>query len=265
MKRGDDQEIENTAASTDYGDYLSDSAPCYGESVERAVEDACDGQHHSTARATREQSPALDTFPDCISDEFGDDDSLLGEVMVGLADSQDIHASSRKEEEYRDPFDASDLDWNDDFSAELEKSAVNDGHPSLSAKANEKDTGQRGEASSSTVKAADLGAAANKSRHFAGLESGRKHSGFASAKTMVKDSVLRELRQPRASDLAGKLTGNSFIAAKTNERTNPVTIEDSVAPSDTDKQGPAEPDPKYKDLEPWLLAEFGGIVELVDE
>jgi ATP-dependent DNA helicase HFM1/MER3 len=256
-------EREGTTISTDYGDLLSD--PPHYEEDSGTVPNVCDNQWRSATQTAHHGARAQDRLSDRNSEDFGDNDSLLGDVMIGLADSQEIQTSSRKKDDMPTACEDDPFDFDDDLYTVLDQGATADAQLSPPANAKKDHSGFFGQTSTSTAKVPHQENTTVNSPHFKGSKKRIKDRDFVSAKNMVEDSVLQELQQTKNQALSINMPQKTPNAKETEESMESVATEGASTSEEKEVQQDEEPDPRYKDLEPWLLAEFGGIVELVDE
>ncbi|KAF2830323.1 hypothetical protein CC86DRAFT_284183 [Ophiobolus disseminans] len=191
------------------------------------------------------------------SDTFGDDDSLLGDAMIGLVDSQDLREVNNTSnsmdtlegainEEYEAGF------QDDDFPTDV-GDAIND------------DTGwQMREETPVTPLVPARKPSTQKTRmpFNDSTSSARPHFKHSKpTKPMLQVSEPDVLEHPKDAPRASH--------SKPGHKLAEVEDIDVLDLSDDFDDPPAKavkPVPEaFKDLEPWLFAEFGDIVELVDE
>ncbi|KAH8730738.1 nucleotide-sugar transporter-domain-containing protein [Phaeosphaeriaceae sp. PMI808] len=163
----------------------------------------------------------------CGSDIFGDDDSLLGDAMVGLADSQILktfnnthdqdmaHALDRQSDiEYQAPFENEE---HFDFTVDEDRDWCELDEPP-------------------TIPSATT-------RH----DSNVRRNDFRSAKSLLKPEAPTQIENSVDLD-----PSDNDIDALMGMFDDPQANESKTVPE------------AYKDLEPWLFQEFGDIVEIVD-
>jgi ATP-dependent DNA helicase HFM1/MER3 len=249
--------------SSDYGDVPFDEPPSHFHRYQQA----------DTQQDTIQLSggPESEDYADCQTtaptasrgpDTFGDDDSLLGDAMIGLADSHDLREVNEDNYDVMQPLEET-LDYEDGI-------GYGDDHFQMDA-----DLGSYGngiydapeEVHTPVEGAHSCKAPTKESRYLfcGGMSSPQpEKSGFRSAKTMLKGTELGELAQLKAASPISRPTRN--------EQPTPMEVEvpdildrfeDELVNDVPAKKKPI-PD-AFKDLEPWLFQEFGDIVELVDE
>jgi ATP-dependent DNA helicase HFM1/MER3 len=192
------------------------------------------------------------------SDTFGDDDSLLGDAMVGLADSQNLQASNGVDDNVLQPLqDALDLEYevgfhDDEFPMNLD-------YPE-----DQIDTQwQIPEDASTTPLASDRPDDAQESRRALADSTSSVQApvhDFKPAKTLLKDLEHDEFRQPTSTQhieypkTAGKMAESD------------IDVLDLLDMFEDEHVMEEKPIPEaFKGLQPWLFQEFGDIVELIDE
>lgn len=203
------------------------------------------------------------------SETFGDDDSMFGEAIVGLADSQDLHGantmstSNKQNHDAAAAVDVTEAFSGIDFPMDMDFAAHAQASPGLPKQVPTKACAPFFEATSSPVQCKD----------------------FRPAKLMLQDRGFRELQQDRvtsnlpvrdskdeleeddvSSDLPN-LLDMSLATDKKNARIrrDPLTSKIPTQPIEVRKEESKQVPEGFKDLQPWLFQEFGDIVELVDE
>jgi hypothetical protein len=107
-------------------------------------------------------------------------------------------------------------------------------------------------------------ATADVSPHFLhNLSSGSQGDVSRSAKSVSRDSASQRLNQEKSGIVPRTIEPPKRSAWDENEEL--VTTNLVPTPNRNNAKQESLPDPRYKDLEPWLFQEFGDIVELVDE
>jgi ATP-dependent DNA helicase HFM1/MER3 len=188
------------------------------------------------------------------SDLFGDDDSLLGDAMIGLADSQNLqetgdsnhHSMDTLEEALNMEYEASFLD--DDIPMDIDYTMHDD------------DDWQAHDTTSASL-AVQAPVVFQELRLQFGQDSSitpqRRSNDFKPAKAMLKDADLEELKLPQVTP--------RHELAKTSSKVLEEDIEVLDLLDDFDEPPVKKVPDAFKDLEPWIYQQFGGIVELVDE
>ncbi|KAJ4295152.1 ATP-dependent DNA helicase MER3 [Kalmusia sp. IMI 367209] len=187
-------------------------------------------------------------------DPFNDDDSMLEDIMMGVADSEDLRISLNMHEHDTESFDVSahndyDVGHADDF-VELDGFYADD---------KELHCPTQNLPTSPAVEVPMLPPEKGRSLFLNDTSSPQPvHTDFRSARSMLKGSALEEFRHSNRRDRSigvnvadEKRTVIDGDATDVSEKEN-MKLQDEPVP-DT-----------YKDLEPWLFQEFGGIVEIVD-
>jgi ATP-dependent DNA helicase HFM1/MER3 len=206
--------------------------------------------------------PATAPVVSCASDTFGDDDSLLGDAMLGLADSQTLQGVSKGGYDVMEPLEQA-LDHQDQIGYGADPYQME-----LDFTEYDNETYDAYEEPRNPIKETHSHEEPAKKLRPLFFDSNSslqpEHNGVKAAKTMLKSPELRELKLPRAA---------SSIEHPSASK-QPIIVEDNVSdildmfddePLD-DVPAKEKPVPEaFKDLEPWLFQEFGDIVELVDE
>jgi ATP-dependent DNA helicase HFM1/MER3 len=196
------------------------------------------------------------------SDTFGDDDLLLGDAMIGLADSQNLQGASKDSHDVMHPLEQA-LDYQDQMGYGADSYQMD-----VDLAEYDHDTYKTFEEECIPVEAAPSPkqpSMMSKSLFFHSTSSPQTERGsFKPAKRMLKGPELRELKQPKVIS----------PIQRPSARKQPVQVEDDVDDildmfdEEPLNDVPAKENPvpeAFKDLEPWLFQEFGDIVELVDE
>jgi ATP-dependent DNA helicase HFM1/MER3 len=196
------------------------------------------------------------------SDTFGDDDSMLGDAMIGLADSQYLQGASEDSHDVMQPLEqALDYQYQMGYGADPYQMDVD------FAEYDSETYDTFGEARTPVVRAPSPKQPPKMSKplFFNNTSSPQpKRGGFKPAKMMLKGSELREFKQPKVA---------SPIQCP-NANKQPMHVEDDIEDildmfdDELFNEVPVKEKPvseAFKDLEPWLFEEFGDIVELVDE
>jgi ATP-dependent DNA helicase HFM1/MER3 len=191
------------------------------------------------------------------SDTFGDDDSLLGDAMVGLADSQTLQALCETNNAIMQPLeDAIDKAYeaelhDDSFCTNLGHSVnvIDSCHMHKDANITSYVPMNRTPTQKPCILSNDSTASSEERRR-----------DFKTAKTMLKYGELEELEESKASLPTSRHESSDKMAIDNSEA---LDVHDMFNDTSTAEQEPI-PD-AYEGLEPWLLQEFGDIVEVVDE
>jgi ATP-dependent DNA helicase HFM1/MER3 len=191
------------------------------------------------------------------SDTFGDDDSLLGDAMVGLADSQSLQQMSNITEDIMGPLEEA-------LDKEYETGFLDEDFPvDMGFAGNDDDDWMPTKEVPSALPAITSTAPSQKPRapFFDSTSSPKPpYSSFGSAKTMVTASELQELKQPNSSVQPSRQEPSDNAAEEE------IDVLDLLDMFDDDPIKEKKPVPEaFKDLDPWLFEEFGDVVELVDE
>jgi ATP-dependent DNA helicase HFM1/MER3 len=191
------------------------------------------------------------------SDTFGDDDSLLGDAMVGLADSQTLQALDKVDDDIMQPLEnALDLEYEtgfygDDYTLDLDGTAYDDVDSQLY------------EDAPTTPLASARNRPARKSRTpFDDSTSSAQppKRDFKPAKAMLNGSELESLRKPKiAHSTTDHKTSDKMVENDIDVLDLLDTFEDESVKEDKTVSE------QFKGLEPWFVQEFGDIVELADE
>lgn len=214
------------------------------------------------------------------SETFGDDDSMFDEAIVGLADSRDLRVnavgtSSMQNHEARDAIDITEDFADIDFPVDFDF-AANGGLSSDLPKQMARTTDQQDRHAQSAKSSALF---------FVATSSPEQPRHFKPAKTMLQGRELHELQQGKSApsqpshatnnnteedDVYSDLL-NMLDVPLAHNKENIASVHTSVEAKspvrsiETKKEEPKQMHESFKDLQPWLLQEFGDIVELVDE
>ena len=191
------------------------------------------------------------------SDTFGDDDSLLGDAMIGLADSHSLQEMQGPyndvmgplEDALNDEYEAGFQD--DDFPIDLDFT-MNDDH-------NWDGTdGVRAMTPPPVSKAVMQ----RSLTPFLDSTSSPKsqHNSFEPVKAMLENPDLHESTQPKVTD--GKLRQMSSVKAVFTSDPEVLDLTDMFDDAPLEEKPVPE---AFKGLQPWLFQEFGDIVEIVEE
>jgi ATP-dependent DNA helicase HFM1/MER3 len=249
---------ERPGTTSDYGDVSADDFASHFEP----------SQKHPSAQDIVPLSnglyeDALNDYPATApvasrgSDTFGDDDSLLGDAMIGLADSQNLQKMDRSyddvmgplEDALNDEFEAGFQD--DDFPTDIDFTVGDNGSWD----------GKDG-ARAMTPASASKPAVQRPRAPFFDSSSSRKsqHNCFKPAKIILEDPEITKLTQPKVADgTSRQLSSDKAVVISDFEVLDLANMFDDAPLED-------KPVPKaFEGLEPWLFQEFGDIVEIVEE
>jgi ATP-dependent DNA helicase HFM1/MER3 len=246
--------------SSDYGDAPFDELPSYYHAPEQAqvhqdLVQLSDGPEPEDYM----HYPATVPVASRGSDTFGDDDSLLGDAMIGLADSHNLHGASEGSHDVMQPLEQV-LDYQDQMGYGADPYQMD-----VDFAGYDNDTYGAFEEARTPLERAPSPKQPPKSHFFNKTSSSQpERGGFKPTKTMLKEPELGELKQPKVASLILRPNENK------QPRHEEDDIEDILDMFDDEplNQVPAKKKPipeAFKDLEPWLFKEFGDIVELVDE
>lgn len=267
MESNAGSERVSTAVSTDYGDILSDGPAHFEDDLMLKEPDAYNKERYKSTHIAHHDTPVREILSGRDSENYSDDDSLLADAMIGLTDSQEIqNPSFRKVEDFQSAYDDNSFDLDDDLYNLIDQNTSVHARTQSPAKTMEH-ADISGEESTSTMKPRSQKNTPISSPHFNGSKQRRTTKDFVSAKNMVSNAVLRELKQSRNQVSSASISENALRSAKGKENSEPPTMESAASRGNEEEAGdvgPA-PDPRLKDFKPWFLAEFGDIVELVDE
>ncbi|KAF2874303.1 nucleotide-sugar transporter-domain-containing protein [Massariosphaeria phaeospora] len=233
-----------TGDSSDYGDIPHGELPNYFDQPAPSQFQQQDPDYGGMDFRVEEVAAA-----DHQSDKsFCDEDSLLGDAMIGLADSQDLRAIVIEDEEDSSAVNDERTARHDDFSSNTENIAT-----------------------SSTMKLPQ------KARpRFLDQSSSSPHfPGFQPAKSRLKTPELAELRQPKVAVQAlPKRKPSEQSAQYDDDDLDCMDLCDAELAAGVQTDGRTDGTAKvkeepvetaFKDIEPWVLQEFGGLVEIVDD
>ena len=241
-------------ASSDYGDLHLDlvsdhvvetdaKAGLYSEGMDHEQIEP----DHTIVKTHREASL------DHNSDAFGDDGSILEDAMIGLADSQTIQGNAKGDDGWASFEEYFDFDYDPGLGQEdraRESSALTKG----------RDAGpfSVGISSSSTAEVPTP---------LQGTElAHRPRTYLTASETATRGKILGELKQVRTRGHGITIAAGEKDAHKSYEQENyeQENYEQENYEQESKKAEEKVIPDAYKDLEPWLFAEFGDIVEIVD-
>jgi ATP-dependent DNA helicase HFM1/MER3 len=247
--------LVNVEDASDYGDaLLEDLSPSIDEPRAMDGRSYFDEQHsHLKPVGQAGHSQAL-RIESRGSDTFGDDDSLLGDAMVGLADSQTLQGLGKH-------FDNVVTQFGDVYNEELAPSFQNDDvrmhigcagtYRRMSDEAAAKDA----------VPVRDDPTHKSRAPSYSSSSSPQPRvTDFEPATSLLQVPELDDLEHIRARAYSPHELANG------NTVRDDVELLDLLDTFDDDQMKEEKPVPEaFKDLEPWLYKEFGDIVELVDD
>lgn len=204
-------------------------------------------------------SPATAPVVSRRSDTFGDDDSLLGDAMVGLADSQILQETSETNDGTTRLFEAEQNMgfesgfYDDDFPMEMFDNTADDNHrharESVTATAEV------------PVETVDAPLHAKRAPFYDSTSSPRPRPNDVKPDTTLLGGLQAdEVKQPQFNMSTSRNTQNNNAIADDVEVMDLLGIFDDE-PAREEKAVPEG----FKDLDPWLFEEFGDIVELVED
>jgi ATP-dependent DNA helicase HFM1/MER3 len=247
-----------TDGSSDYGDVpLDDLSPHFEPSQPMTSQQNPVRFNEDMDTNDYMDYPATAPVTSRGSDIFGDDDSLLGDAMVGLADSQNLQQTRNDNHDSMDTLEeALNMEYegslhDDDIPMDIEY-AVNA----------DNDWSMRDEAPKTPVVSAPKFSTQNRQLPFAESSSSpyRRPNDFKPAKTMLKGPELQELKQPKTIPPRTRVEASKMIVEED------IDVLDLLDDFDDGPVKEVKPVTEgFRDLQPWLFQEFGDIVELVDE
>jgi ATP-dependent DNA helicase HFM1/MER3 len=245
--------------ASDYGDAHFDELSSYFD-----ANHASPTQHDISELDVSIDSVDLTDYPATApvvsrrSDTFGDDDSLLGDAMVGLADSQTLQETSETndcatrlfEDEQNMDFESGFYD--DDFPVEMFDNTGDDNYCRVRESVTATDA----------VPVVSLDAPLHTKRvpFYDSTSSPRSRPNDPKpALAPVGDTEKKEVKQPQLDKPTSRNIENN------NAMADNVEVMDLLDMSDDEPVREEKAVPEgFKELDPWLFAEFGDIVELVD-
>jgi ATP-dependent DNA helicase HFM1/MER3 len=235
------------SSSSDYGDLHIEEMYSYPEEPTRIRGEDETGHRQQKANSGLRDAPVDDSLPRSHKDHTDafddDDDSLLREAMIGLADSQDMQVAPR-DADLRAFESTMNLDDEDEEFGDGDTTFIlQTPPPSKPAQKNKVLKHKEPEECSPFFP-----------KNVSQTES--VHDGL---------DVLQPIKQTRAANRP------AMTSMKHADRTESTAHEKSLKHISHDQED-IEPRAEeksvpdgFKDLEPWLFAEFGDIIELVDE
>ncbi|CAO2655707.1 Nn.00g045100.m01.CDS01 [Neocucurbitaria sp. VM-36] len=192
------------------------------------------------------------------SEIFGDDDSLLGDAMIGLADSQNLQTTDYDNGYVTD--DLEDIGYlanepsyeDDDFPMDIDlNSAENYNNPEATTTLTA-DSLCKGQAEKPQLPDSNEGS------KVPTLHDRRSPEG-----AMLKGSQLQELKQPKFAISIPQTKPVAKAAEQEDEVLDLFDMFEAQSEDNAVVKEKAVPE-GFTDLEPWLFQEFGDIVELAD-
>ncbi|KAF2744673.1 hypothetical protein M011DRAFT_528247 [Sporormia fimetaria CBS 119925] len=273
----------DTAASSDYGEFTSDDVQNNFGGVTGSTKATQDISMEDMDTNTGEAVP--NDVAEGTEDLFGDDDSVLADAMIGLADSQDLENNTTKKPDSVIE-ECNDFGINDDFDLDDGTADPYDESPMFT----DAPVGSFEELNSS-AKVPSMRTTDTSSPFFGGPKTGSQH--FRTAKSMLDSTALKELKNAKNTPKKGTTSGDASDGKGTGGKENRLSVAnddgmegvegvegdsgmdldmemmDLVAKEPatcTEVEGKKEEkqDQRYEGLEPWFLAEFGDVAELVD-
>jgi ATP-dependent DNA helicase HFM1/MER3 len=200
--------------------------------------------------------PVTGRIASCASETFGDDDSLLGDAMLGLADSQIL-------KEIGDGNDDITFPTNGSISADLGSSFQDDISPmNIDNVPDGKGSWRTCDEAATSIVPASKPPLRKSRAPFCDTSSGSdtRLTDFKPAKALLQGSNLEDCKQaPRDPPTLRHVSNDTPLMDNTDTLNVLDMLNDHVVRDES-----SVPD-AFKGLEPWLFQEFGGIVELVDE
>jgi ATP-dependent DNA helicase HFM1/MER3 len=228
---------------------------------------------HIHARATASSGPSdgalqftgnlpLDhVISDRLSDTFGDDESLFGDAMVGIADSEELRAATQDTDGNMQENEDS---LNTDYGSGLMDNDFVDNSPTIPA-INQSPVLPLKLPTSSSVNVASI--PPEKGRSLFLNETSSPYP--ADSRQEPARPTLKRLLSSESGEAENTLTLSrrrlqdlgSYHKPKIGTHVQPILCQQGEESIKLEEQSAPE---AYKDLEPWLFKEFGDIVELVD-
>ncbi|KAF2786722.1 ATP-dependent DNA helicase MER3 [Melanomma pulvis-pyrius CBS 109.77] len=247
--------------SSDYGDLEPDVFSTFDHSESSRAQMKHNNREHGI-------NTGIDLVREVISshsDAFGDDDSILGDVMVGLADSQNLQAANEDDDQgiagTKELFSDMDYETNvreDEFPVQVGIEDPKAESPTLPNQM----------PSSSIVEVPVMPSEKRRSLFFGGTRSSTVGlNDCKTTKDLLGGLVLEEMKQAKEKLPKSRIPSREkAVDLEYNLEFDENDLKDLLESPDMDKTEARDvsvPD-GFEDLEPWLLAEFGDIVELVD-
>lgn len=243
---------------SDYGDVqLEDLSPHFDEPQYMSSQLDIDEQRDGSYPMGQVGYSATLSVASRGSDTFGDDDSLLGDAMVGLADSQTLQGMN-------EGFGDAAPRFEDALDTELEATRQDDDVPMHFGGAAQDDNDWRISDDVVTTDAVPVrDAPVYESRAEFYDSSSRpqpRATNVKPDKSLLQVPELKDLRQPRAS-----ASSTSRVLASDKAVADDMEVLDLLDSFDDDPVMEEKQIPEaFKGLEPWFYGEFGDVVELVE-
>ncbi|KAF1936968.1 ATP-dependent DNA helicase MER3 [Clathrospora elynae] len=259
----DQPAAERSQASSDYGDVQFDELSSHYDQPRQTQmqQDLIQSSGGLDPEDYYIDYPATAPVASRGSDTFGDDDSLLGDAMIGLADLQTLQRASEGDYDIMQPLEES-LDY------ENQAGYPDDDYPtSIDFSANDLDNYHAFEEVQTPVQEASSHIVpAWKSRplfYNSTSSTQPEYRGFTPAKTMLAYPELGGFMQLRSAPPVTRPSVNKQATDVDDDVLDILDMFEDEPMNDGSAKEKPVPD-AFKDLEPWLFKEFGDIVELVD-
>ncbi|KAF2853126.1 hypothetical protein T440DRAFT_444900 [Plenodomus tracheiphilus IPT5] len=206
------------------------------------------------------EDPSTAVAPSRASDDFGDDDSLLGAAMIGVADSQNLQGEA--DEDY-------------DVTRALEEALVLEYKTGFDLKSGPvitdfESTGDFTHNHSEDIKAAAGESSCEESnqpfKYFGQDHDSQSELGYDKRPAVERrDEKPGDLKSPRVVSHRPRTISKDTYEDALDSDILDILDSFDVKPAKEEIKVEDKPVPDaFKDLEPWLFQEFGDIVELVD-
>jgi ATP-dependent DNA helicase HFM1/MER3 len=201
------------------------------------------------------------------SDTFGDDDSLLGDAMVGLADSQNLQDMNTTNTDHVDPLDEGfNMDYetafrDEDFGLDMDLAGI--------AEEEVEHEDSLVPSPQPPPKSTD----AQSNSYVASKDVTKTSQPQSQPRCMTTNfNPAQSTLQPVNPDKVARHSTTSSPTPNKEDKSIDIDVLDLIDAFDDEPSPAPEQDEKdepvpdaYKDLEPWLFRELGDIVELVEE
>jgi ATP-dependent DNA helicase HFM1/MER3 len=253
----DEPDVQRPLASSEYGDIQFDELSSHFDHSQHPAiqQDLMLMDESPRLHATNDHQSAV-SVASLASETFDDEDSLLGDAMIGLADSQQLQATSDQN------FDAAQV------SGEVAELGISFDRPEndyemvsdiASYDANDYDAAE-GQSATPEYLSLRPSRPAFKPDLGSNYTSKARKGDFGSAKATIKRPEVKPSKQVTATakpssveaSLVRRGDGRAVHDDYDSEPSEGTMVKDNIIPD------------AFKDLEPWLFQEFGDIVELVD-
>jgi ATP-dependent DNA helicase HFM1/MER3 len=222
---------------------------------------------HEAEHSVRMISPAADAALDRRSDTFGDDESIFGDAMIGLADSEDLRSDGNRQDVDDDGMKAFENASENDYAFDLPDDEYPIDFDEFPTANNVHAAAVQQVRAGSTIDVPMMPMRRGPSPSFRGTGGGPR-SAQHTAKSISKGSILNESNnvhkhtKPSHHRMSSKMTENNKMVDINYDE---LFTDDAISLEDiTAQEKPPTPE-AYKGLEPWLFQEFGDIVEIVDD